>query len=63
MGIKTLIVFDKFHFMPSEKPPHHMGIKTIMNSINEIRLVSEKPPHHMGIKTFIILIMISAIYL
>ena len=36
----------------SEKPPHHMGIKTLW-FIPEARAweYSEKPPHHMGIKT------------
>ena len=35
----------------SEKPPHHMGIKT--NRAMELFQLSfsEKPPHHMGIKT------------
>ena len=35
----------------SEKPPHHMGIKTKKIAICLTALHSEKPPHHMGIKT------------
>ena len=35
----------------SEKPPHHMGIKTALCSILAYLFNSEKPPHHMGIKT------------
>ena len=36
----------------SEKPPHHMGIKTVSDSANfRLKRTSEKPPHHMGIKT------------
>ena len=35
----------------SEKPPHHMGIKTYKDNFELYELVSEKPPHHMGIKT------------
>ena len=36
----------------SEKPPHHMGIKTIFHLISvHVCPSSEKPPHHMGIKT------------
>ena len=36
---------------PSEKPPHHMGIKTHHRKLILNFLTSEKPPHHMGIKT------------
>ena len=35
----------------SEKPPHHMGIKTQTCIHLPARKGSEKPPHHMGIKT------------
>ena len=36
----------------SEKPPHHMGIKTdLIVALYLFINVSEKPPHHMGIKT------------
>ena len=36
----------------SEKPPHHMGIKTQTQKTHLYPIVtSEKPPHHMGIKT------------
>ena len=35
----------------SEKPPHHMGIKTPLFGLLLCVLGSEKPPHHMGIKT------------
>ena len=52
MGIKTFYIT---HYYPpkknSEKPPHHMGIKTSFWSFIALALVSEKPPHHMGIKT------------
>ena len=33
----------------SEKPPHHMGIKTFVHPWPQMRLHSEKPPHHSGI--------------
>ena len=34
----------------SEKPPHHMGIKTPSSGLNAIcTQSSEKPPHHSGI--------------
>ena len=36
----------------SEKPPHHMGIKTKAVEATVVSTTgSEKPPHHMGIKT------------
>ena len=35
----------------SEKPPHHMGIKTYRPYYSLQPTLSEKPPHHMGIKT------------
>ena len=35
----------------SEKPPHHMGIKTYASGKTQFAYYSEKPPHHMGIKT------------
>ena len=35
----------------SEKPPHHMGIKTHHFYAKRKQSASEKPPHHMGIKT------------
>ena len=52
MGIKTAS-FQAFveENVSSEKPPHHMGIKTSGFSESSFRLFSEKPPHHMGIKT------------
>ena len=52
MGIKTLSASLYVNLMPrSEKPPHHMGIKTIRNLDCKSNTTSEKPPHHMGIKT------------
>ena len=34
----------------SDKPPHHMGIKTQSSGLNAIcTQSSEKPPHHSGI--------------
>ena len=36
----------------SEKPPHHMGIKTLFFGQLQAVNHSEKPPHHMGIKTW-----------
>ena len=38
--------------MISEKPPHHMGIKTLFFGQLQAVNHSEKPPHHMGIKTW-----------
>ena len=35
----------------SEKPPHHMGIKTSFQHPELLEIHSEKPPHHTGIKT------------
>ena len=50
MGIKTL---DFFHFCVedffSEKPPHHMGIKTTLFSPYGRLPCSEKLPLHSGI--------------
>ena len=41
-----------FAIKNSEKPPHHMGIKTINTLLTDPKFKSsEKPPHHMGIKT------------
>ena len=52
MGIKTFrSIFNDFDQLCSEKPPHHMGIKTLVNSGFSESSFSEKPPHHMGIKT------------
>ena len=53
MGIKTVNNIHVFHACNgSEKPPHHMGIKTVKDGLNiGDRPTSEKPPHHMGIKT------------
>ena len=52
MGIKTLPMTMTAALMASEKPPHHMGIKTeyALHGFQNL-LSSEKPPHHMGIKT------------
>ena len=42
------------YLMSSEKPPHHMGIKTRAYARYGYGIQpSEKPPHHMGIKTFV----------
>ena len=53
MGIKTLMkYFFGSYSSISEKPPHHMGIKTFAIKTNICSQPhSEKPPHHMGIKT------------
>ena len=52
MGIKTHdISFLLVNELSSEKPPHHMGIKTVQMPLVRRPLASEKPPHHMGIKT------------
>ena len=52
MGIKTpsSVLVDGV-VNTSEKPPHHMGIKTAASIQSLDFLFSEKPPHHMGIKT------------
>ena len=54
MGIKTfqLTLFLLLE-ISSEKPPHHMGIKTQPSIRLSAACNSEKPPHHMGIKTFV----------
>ena len=51
MGIKTVIAVGSIKIPPnSEKPPHHMGIKTPSSGLNAIcTQSSEKPPHHSGI--------------
>ena len=52
MGIKTLCAPYYIALEASEKPPHHMGIKTERACQKyEPQNSSEKPPHHMGIKT------------
>ena len=52
MGIKTLGAMVEFGIpWVSEKPPHHMGIKTFFRLTPLCTIYSEKPPHHMGIKT------------
>ena len=54
MGIKTSHLLQYFSSTSnSEKPPHHMGIKTGCPVEWQRILGSEKPPHHMGIKTFL----------
>ena len=52
MGIKTSQPGVGKSAIISEKPPHHMGIKTHrwLSKWSECH-ASEKPPHHMGIKT------------
>ena len=51
-GLRPGCSSDNFKLFTSEKPPHHMGIKTNLPYVYQ-QLVrnSEKPPHHMGIKT------------
>ena len=52
MGIKTDRTGLVRRILISEKPPHHMGIKTQYPVVEVvISTCSEKPPHHMGIKT------------
>ncbi len=52
MGIKTQTKADGLRLVSSEKPPHHMGIKTDFHYLFRVTSsTSEKPPHHMGIKT------------
>ena len=52
MGIKTPNHFLIGCPLASEKPPHHMGIKTLkLEALVSTTISSEKPPHHMGIKT------------
>ena len=52
MGIKTVMSQTPVCAVcVSEKPPHHMGIKTSGREQVKAIVTSEKPPHHMGIKT------------
>ena len=63
MGIKTSHLLQYFSSTSnSEKPPHHMGIKTGCPVEWQRILGSEKPPHHMGIKTKKIAICLTALH-
>ena len=53
MGIKTAKPILRLLMLDSEKPPHHMGIKTLDTAWFCNYFCSENPPHHMGIKTLI----------
>ena len=51
-GLRQILFAINIIILVSEKPPHHMGIKTFGTKPNTPCTASEKPPHHMGIKTF-----------
>ena len=51
-GLRRIVLICNKSPSFSEKPPHHMGIKTAwFLACFQIGFYSEKPPHHMGIKT------------
>ena len=50
-GLRRYVRLFGLNTNRSEKPPHHMGIKTKDFAQFGGELTSEKPPHHMGIKT------------
>ena len=51
-GLRLRLFTSDKACLSSEKPPHHMGIKTRYRlHIALSHKYSEKPPHHMGIKT------------
>ena len=50
-GLRLVVVICCTSSFCSEKPPHHMGIKTSFQHPELLEIHSEKPPHHTGIKT------------